>query len=82
MCIGCATSTPNVVAYSELQPKPIDAIIAKQQLKFGLNAKDKPMIKNLILKARKYKSKYVEYYDNLEKLYTTPENAFNKHNEF
>ena len=80
--LGVRQSTPNVVAYSELQPKPIDAIIAKQQLKFWLNVKDKPMIKNLILKARKYKSKYVEYYDNLEKLYTTPENAFNKHNEF
>ena len=27
-------STPNIVAYNELKPKPLNAIIAKQQLKF------------------------------------------------
>ena len=79
--LGVRQSTPNIIAYNELKPKPLNAIIAKQQLKFWIKTKDMPMINDLIVKARECKSEYVKYYDNLEKLYKTPANAFKKLSE-
>ena len=73
-------STPNILVYKELQPKSINAIIAKQQLQFWIKTKQMPIIEDLIVKARNNGSKYIKYYDKLEERFTTPDEAFQQLN--
>ena len=57
------------------------ALIVKQQLKFWQTVKEMPLIKDLIVRALTCKSKYVEYYVNIENVYRNPEHAFKNSDE-
>ena len=69
-------STPTALIFLESRQPAVLAIIRKRQLKFWLNLKKEEgsELKNLITRAEK--TQYITHYKKLEKLYNTPDTAF------
>lgn len=64
--LGVRISTPNVIAFSELKPKPISSMIYSRQWSFYNNMTRKPHISQIIETAKQLNIPFIKHYESLK----------------